>query len=184
MFKQNKDESHGKKFAKNIASGGVAGTMSLFFVYSLDYARTRLANDNKSAKTGGGRQFNGLIDVYKKTIASDGVQGLYRGFVSSAVGIFLYRGAYFGLYDTLKPIVLGEQSNFAAKFLLGWIVTISSGILSYPVDTVRRRMMMTSGEAVKYKGSIDCAMQIIKNEGMKSLFKGILEFNIHKILLC
>jgi len=33
-------------------------------------------------------------------------------------------------------------------------------------------MMMTSGEKVKYSGSIDCAAQIIKNEGVKSLFKG------------
>ncbi|CAM6096019.1 unnamed protein product [Calypogeia fissa] len=57
------------------------------FVYSLDYARTRLANDSKSAKKGGGeRQFNGLIDVYRKTLASDGIAGLYRGFNISCVG--------------------------------------------------------------------------------------------------
>ena len=31
---------------------------------------------------------------------------------------------------------------------------------------------MTSGEAVKYKGSLDCFAQILKNEGTKSLFKG------------
>jgi hypothetical protein len=76
----------------NIASGGAAGATSLLFVYSLDYARTRLANDNKSAKKGGERQFNGLIDVYKKTLASDGIAGLYRGFVPSVVGIIVYRG--------------------------------------------------------------------------------------------
>ena len=33
-------------------------------------------------------------------------------------------------------------------------------------------MMMTSGQAVKYKGSIDCAMQITKNEGFMSMMKG------------
>jgi solute carrier family 25 (adenine nucleotide translocator) protein 4/5/6/31 len=63
-------------FAGNLASGGMAGASSLLFVYSLDYARTRLANDNKSAKKGGSRQFNGLVDVYKKTIASDGMFSL------------------------------------------------------------------------------------------------------------
>lgn len=36
--------------AGNMASGGAAGATSLAFVYSLDYARTRLANDAKSAK--------------------------------------------------------------------------------------------------------------------------------------
>jgi len=40
--------------AGNMASGGAAGATSLAFVYSLDYARTRLANDAKSAKKGGG----------------------------------------------------------------------------------------------------------------------------------
>jgi len=57
-------------FAGNLASGGAAGATSLLFVYSLDYARTRLTNDAKSAKKGGEKQFNGLIDVYKKTWAT------------------------------------------------------------------------------------------------------------------
>merc|ERR1711982_240884 len=165
-----KDASQGYKFAMNIASGGAAGTMSLLFVYSLDYARTRLANDAKGK--GGERQFNGLIDVYTKTLKSDGIQGLYRGFVISAVGIFIYRGMYFGLYDTLKPLLLGADAGVATSFLLGWAVTITSGLMSYPIDTVRRRMMMTSGAAVKYKSSLDCFAQVLKNEGFMSLMKG------------
>jgi Mitochondrial carrier protein len=78
----------------------------LLFVYSLDYARTRLANDAKSAKGGGARQFNGLVDVYRKTLASDGLAGLYRGFVPSVVGIIVYRGLYFGVYDSLSSCYL------------------------------------------------------------------------------
>jgi len=162
-------------FAGNMASGGAAGATSLAFVYSLDYARTRLANDAKSAKKGGGdRQFNGLVDVYRKTLASDGVAGLYRGFTISCVGIIVYRGLYFGMYDSLKPVLLtGDMAdNFLASFLLGWGITIGAGLASYPIDTVRRRMMMTSGQAVKYKSSVDCFQQVIKNEGVKSLFKG------------
>lgn len=41
MFKTPKDAPQYMKFGTNIASGGVAGTLSLTFVYSLDYARTR-----------------------------------------------------------------------------------------------------------------------------------------------
>merc|ERR1712224_712046 len=66
VFKTPKDAPNYLKFGTNIASGGAAGTMSLLFVYSLDYARTRLANDAKGK--GGERQFNGLIDVYVKTL--------------------------------------------------------------------------------------------------------------------
>ena len=112
--------------------------------------------------------------MYRKTIATDGISGLYRGFVISAVGIVVYRGLYFGLYDSLKPIVLrGSMSDsFFASFLLGWCITIGAGLASYPIDTIRRRMMMTSGSAVKYNGSIDCARQIMKAEGIPSFFKG------------
>jgi solute carrier family 25 (adenine nucleotide translocator) protein 4/5/6/31 len=175
MFGYKKDrDGYAKWMAGNLASGGAAGATSLLFVYSLDYARTRLANDNKSAKVGGERQFNGLIDVYKKTLASDGIAGLYRGFGPSVLGIVVYRGLYFGMYDSIKPVLLVGtlEGNFLASFLLGWCVTTGAGIASYPLDTVRRRMMMTSGEAVKYKSSMDAARQIIAKEGVKSLFKG------------
>jgi solute carrier family 25 (adenine nucleotide translocator) protein 4/5/6/31 len=175
MFGYNKDkDGYWKWFAGNLASGGAAGAASLFFVYSLDYARTRLANDNKAAKKGGERQFNGLLDVYKKTLASDGIQGLYRGFNISCVGIIVYRGLYFGMYDSLKPVVLtgNMKDSFVASFFLGWAITIGAGLASYPLDTVRRRMMMTSGEAVKYRSSAHAFSEIVKKEGTKSLFKG------------
>ena len=157
-----------------MASGGAAGASSLLFVYSLDYVRTRLANDNKAAKKGGERQFSGILDVYRKTLATDGVAGLYRGFVISCVGIIVYRGLYFGMYDSLKPVVLvGDlKNNFLAQFLLGWGITIGAGLASYPIDTIRRRMMMTSGEAVKYSGSMHAFTEIVKKEGVASLFKG------------
>jgi len=176
MFAVKKTEPYWKQLAANITSGGLAGTVSLSFVYSLDYARTRLANDAKSTKKGATseRQFNGLMDVYKKTLATDGIGGLYRGFVISAVGIFIYRGLYFGMYDSLKPVLLqgALADSFGAAFMLGWGITIAAGLASYPIDTVRRRMMMTSGQAVKYKNSLDAFGQIVAKEGTASLFKG------------
>merc|ERR1712063_173339 len=176
LFNKSKDkDGYAMWFLGNLASGGAAGASSLFFVYSLDYARTRLANDAKAAKKGGGdRQFNGLVDVYRKTMASDGVAGLYRGFVVSCAGIIVYRGCYFGFFDTLKPLVLtgSMADNFFLNFCLGYAVTVAAGLASYPLDTIRRRMMMTSGEAVKYRSSIHAAQVILQQEGIKSFFKG------------
>merc|ERR1711893_454011 len=170
IFATKKDAPQYVKFSTNILSGGFAGSLSLTVVYSLDYARTRLANDAKGK--GGERQFNGLIDVYRKTLKTDGIQGLYRGFTISAVGIFIYRGLYFGLYDSLKPLLIGQDGSALLSFFLGWAVTIVSGLMSYPIDTVRRRMMMTAGTGTKYNGSLDCFTQVCKNEGFMSLMKG------------
>jgi solute carrier family 25 (adenine nucleotide translocator) protein 4/5/6/31 len=158
--------------AKGVASGGVTGALTLCFVYSLDFARTRLANDVISINNGAsGRKYDGFVDVYRKTLATDGIAGLYRGFIMSCVQIVVYRACYFGLYDTLRAILIGPDGKHLV--LLGYGVTIISGFLSYPFDTVARRMMMTSGEAVQYKGVLDCMVQIVRNEGVRALYKGV-----------
>ncbi|EIN04592.1 ATP:ADP antiporter [Punctularia strigosozonata HHB-11173 SS5] len=174
MFGFKKNEGYALWLMGNVASGAAAGASSSIFVYSLDYARTRLSADLKSAGTGGQRQFNGLIDVYKQTLKSDGIVGLYRGFVPSVIGIMIYRGFYFGGYDTIKgTFLVGPlQGNFFASFAVGWLCTTGAALAAYPLDTIRRRMMMTSGNAVKYKNWIDAGKQIAVKEGPKALFAG------------
>ena len=113
-FKLSKSASKTERFSKNILSGGCAGSLSLIFVQSIDYARTRLGVD--AMIPGGQRQFSGIVDVYVKTIRADGVRGLYRGFGISCTCIFIYRGLYFGLFDSLKP--LGESYNLFSYITL------------------------------------------------------------------
>jgi len=163
-----------KFFAGNLASGGAAGATSLCFVYPLDFARTRLAAD---VGKGASREFKGLADCLIKIAKSDGPIGLYRGFFVSVQGIIIYRAAYFGMFDTAKMVFTkeGERLNFFAAWAIAQVVTVGSGVLSYPWDTVRRRMMMQSGRKdILYKNTLDCALKIIKNEGMRAMFKGAL----------
>ncbi len=56
----------------------------------------------------------------------------------------MYRGAYFGLYDTAKGVVFKDEkkANIIAKWAVAQTVTAAAGICSYPFDTVRRRLMM------------------------------------------
>ncbi|KAG0463672.1 hypothetical protein HPP92_019741 [Vanilla planifolia] len=121
------------------------------------------------------RPMSSDISPPRKTLYSDGFAGLYRGFGVSIVGITLYRGLYFGIYDTMKPIVLVGpfEGNFVISFLLGWIVTTFSGVCAYPFDTLRRRMMMTSGHPCKYQSAFHAFEQIVKHEGFLVLFRGV-----------
>ena len=130
-----------------LASGAAHGATRLLFLYPLDYVRVCLANDIKDA-TGGERQYDGLVDVVEKTIASDGVAGLYRGFLPSVIGIILYRGLWLGIMDIIKPLVLtgAFEGNFLASSLFSWTVATTVSLASYPLDTIRSRMMMRSSE--------------------------------------
>jgi len=163
-----------KFFFGNLASGGAAGATSLMFVYPLDFARTRLAAD--VGKGAADRQFNGLVDCINKVRAVDGVKGLYQGFGVSVLGIIAYRACYFGGYDTAKRTLLSDpKTPVLFKFIVAQCVTTVSGIISYPLDTVRRRLMMQSGQKeVLYRGTADCFAKIYKNEGGKAFFKGAL----------
>lgn len=161
-------------FAGNLASGGAAGATSLCFVYPLDFARTRLAAD--VGKGAGEREFSGLANCLSKTFKSDGLVGLYRGFGVSVQGIIIYRAAYFGFFDTAKGMLPDPKNTpFLVSWAIAQFVTTFAGIMSYPFDTVRRRMMMQSGRAKAdqtYKNTMDCWSKIAKTEGTSAFFKG------------
>ena len=159
-----------KFFASNMASGGAAGAASLAIVYPLDFARTRLAAD---VGKGASREFTGLGQCLTSIAKKSGPMALYQGFGVSVQGIVVYRGAYFGLYDTAKGALLTKDSSLLLKFAVAQVVTNAAGIISYPFDTVRRRLMMQAGGKEKlYNGTIDAFRKIAAKEGTGAFFKG------------
>ena len=225
-----KEKQFWRYFAGNLASGGAAGATSLLVVYPLDFVRTRLGADMGK---GDQRKFKGMLHCLQTTAATDGIIGLYRGFVVSLYGIIVYRAAFFGGYDTMKGaspahtcsrtrtrrraarraeraqarcdaamltlppslslpppracalagVLLSKKNtqgmNPTAKFFATWgvaqIVTTIAGVVSYPFDTVRRRMMMQAGKKeIMYTSTADCWVKIFQKEGFGGFFKGAL----------
>ncbi len=88
----------------------------------------------------------------------------------------------FSGYDAGKQFIWGSEeeqkkSAFFARFLFAQVVTSSSETLAYPLDTIRRRLMMESGKALdkrQYRGTIDCGKKILSTEGVTGFFKGNL----------
>lgn len=173
FFPTGKTATNFQKLSRNTMAGGVAGALTLTVVYPLDFARNRLGADVRNAQ--GQQLYSGLIDVYRKIIKTDGLLGLYRGFSLGVIGIFIYRAIYFGFYDTLKPMweeQMGISVGFFQSFALAYVITICAAVIPYPTDTLRRRMMMTSGTGNYYTSSYSAGKQIILNEGFLTLYKG------------
>merc|ERR1711907_240715 len=156
--------------ATNMASGGLAAAGSLCIVYPLDYARTRLASD-----VGGGKKtFNGLGDCLKKTATGPGgFFALYAGFGVSLAGIIPYRGFQLGAFDTLVGLnpykddkgVVGIVTTFASA----QTAIIAGATISYPFDTVRRRLQMQAEKPPEEnvnKETFDCLKKIAAEEGV------------------
>jgi len=177
--KYNPKTQFGQFFAVNMASGGMAAAGSLCIVYPLDYARTRLASDVGAGK----KTFNGLADCLKKTAAGpQGPMGLYAGFGVSLMGIIPYRGFQLGAFDTLVGLnpfkddkgMLGIVSTFGAA----QSAIIAGAAISYPFDTVRRRLQMQAEKPKEehiYAGTTDCLKKIAAEEGIAAgLYKGFV----------
>ena len=166
-------------FAGYLAAGGAAGATSLTVVYPLEFSYTRLAADSGKKK-----QFNGLTDVMRQITKKEGVKGLYRGYGPSVAGIIVYRAGYFGFYDAGKQVfgLDGKNANFFLKFGLAMVVDVSAAVFAYPIDTIRRRLMMQSGAAtVEFTTASGCINHIMKNEGVKGFYKGCGANNIRAI---
>ncbi|KAG8038255.1 hypothetical protein G9C98_006582 [Cotesia typhae] len=157
-------------------------TQALNFAFKDKYKQVFLGGVDKNTQflryfaAGGEREFSGLGNCLTKIFKSDGLTGLYRGFGVSVQGIIIYRASYFGFYDTARGMLPDPKKT---PFLISWgiaqVVTTVAGIVSYPFDTVRRRMMMQSGRAkseMLYKSTLHCWGTIYKSEGGGAFFKG------------
>ncbi|KAJ0266958.1 ADP,ATP carrier protein [Hirschfeldia incana] len=159
----------------NFIAGSAAGCTALIVVYPLDIAHTRLAADvgNKEA-----RQFRGIRHFLSTVHRKDGVRGIYRGLPASLHGVIVHRGLYFGGFDTVKEVFSeGAKPELALwkRWVLAQGVTTSAGLASYPLDTVRRRIMMQSGiERPMYSSTLDCWRKIYRVEGLASFYRGAL----------
>ena len=170
--KKKEDRTSKKIVMTNLLAGGLAGSTSTLFVYPLDLARTRLGVD--IGKKVSERQFTGVWDCITKIHRTDGMNGLYRGLGMSLVGIFIYRGLYFGSYDSGKSLIFDHnKATLLQKFFFAQACVIFSESISYPTDTIKRRLMMQSAKKeIKYIGAIDCIKKTYQSEGIKGFWRG------------
>lgn len=174
--KYNKDTDFGKFAAAQIASGAAAGGATNTIVYPLIYVRTVLGAD-----LGKEKKYNGMVDCLKKTVQGNGFMSLYNGIGPSTLGIVVYRGAQFGLQDILKAFNPYQKDftaiGLASKFAVAQVAVAASGVISYPFDTMQRRLQIEASKPKAeqmYSGMADCFSKILKTEGPGGFFKGAL----------
>jgi len=90
------------------------------------------------------------------------------------VGGFLEHGVYIGLGVALMPILTDENSKMG-NAISATFVSVFTYLVSYPLNTIRCRMMLSSGSGNRqYQSAVECGMKIIRNEGFSALMKGFL----------
>ncbi|ETN84472.1 ADP/ATP translocase 2 domain protein [Necator americanus] len=124
----------------------------------------------------GSKKYKGMLDCLDMMRKREGYASWYRGFSASVQFVFASRAAFFGAFDVLRTSVADpKQLHFLTTWMLAQCCLITSGLLCYPLDTVRRQMMMQAGKLEKsYRNSLSCFCHIAKTSGRRGFYRGAM----------
>lgn len=167
-------------------SGGVAGCSACVACYPLDLVRTRLTTELP-----GQEHYKGIIDAFTKIVQNEGVLGLYAGIGPTLFVAVPNFAISYTVYGTLKEYVLdddlfynlrkvdvesGQESlGFKLSLLCGAASGTLSTLVTFPFDTVRRRMQIQNLhiEEGKRMSGLQQLTNVVKTEGVKGLYRGL-----------
>ncbi|XP_056151645.1 solute carrier family 25 member 43 [Lampris incognitus] len=159
-----------------IFAGGLAGIFAALATYPLEVAETRLVVQNCKEPT-----YIGVAHTLTKIYRSEGLFALYRGFSLTVLGAFPFSLGCCAVYMNLDNLWQEPPSRFTSlqNFINGCLAAGVAQTLSYPFETVKRKMQAQSarlphfgGTDVHFTGVIDCFKQVVKNKGILSLWNG------------
>ncbi|KAL4399469.1 carnitine transporter [Malassezia pachydermatis] len=159
---------------KSFLSGGFGGVCAVLVGHPFDLIKTRL----QTATPG---TYTGSMDVIRKTIAADGIKGLYRGMGPPLVGVTPIFALSFFSYDLGKKLVYAMTPNRTDQHLTlselgfaGFFSAIPTVMVAGPAERIKVLLQLQgqSSTGPKYNGPGDVVRQLYKEGGLRSIFKG------------
>ena len=101
-------------------------------------------------------------------------QRSFKGLVPTIISGAPYTGIQMTTYELLKRASPGGGEGVFWNLVNGAVCGLIAQTVTYPGDTVRRRMQNNGagGAARIYTTSWDCAVKMMRNEGIPGFFKG------------
>ncbi|CAG8512224.1 9133_t:CDS:2, partial [Racocetra persica] len=112
-------------------------------------------------------------------ITEGGIMALYRGLAPTLLGVAPYVALNFHSYEVLRKYFTPVDKTsppVAQKLLCGALAGTFAQTITYPLDVLRRRMQVTGMKELEYKynNTWDGLTQLIKKEGIRGLYKGMV----------
>ncbi|KAF2012303.1 ADP,ATP carrier protein [Aaosphaeria arxii CBS 175.79] len=185
VYKQFFEDTPGAQLGpyQRLFCGGIAGITSVTFTYPLDIVRTRLSIQSASFETlkkTEGQKLPGMWGVLTSMYKNEGgFRALYRGIIPTVAGVAPYVGLNFMVYEIARNQFTPEgQADPSAlgKLGAGAVSGAVAQTCTYPFDVLRRRFQVNTmtGMGYQYKGIFDAIRMIVKTEGLRGLYKGIV----------
>jgi Mitochondrial carrier protein len=168
-------------------AGAMAGTVACCACYPLDLIRTRLTTELE-----GKEHFTGIADAFKKTLRKEGFLGFYSGIGPTLLVAVPNFAMSYTIYGSLKEFCLDDELFYNLRRIdadsgepkMGFFLTILCGaasgslatLLTFPMDTIRRRMQIQGlhvANVAQRKTSRQLFHDMVSKEGLLSLYRGL-----------
>ncbi|XP_017774028.1 PREDICTED: congested-like trachea protein [Nicrophorus vespilloides] len=155
--------------------GGAGGICTVLVGHPFDTLKVRLQT-MPIPKPGEVPLYTGMTDCIKKTVSKEGVRGLYKGMGAPLVGIAPIFAISFMGYKVGKQIIgPAEESQFTYMdyFTAGAFSGIFTTTIMAPGERIKC-LLQIQGDSMtkKYNGPVDCAKQLYKEGGIRSIYRG------------
>ncbi|XP_017841152.2 LOW QUALITY PROTEIN: mitochondrial uncoupling protein Bmcp [Drosophila busckii] len=177
------DSDGSERVWSNILCAAGAGAISSAIANPTDVLKVRMQVHGK------GTDQMGLMGCFKEIYKFEGMRGLWRGVGPTAQRAVVIASVELPVYDFCKLQLMSAFGDHVANhFISSFIASLGSAVASTPIDVIRTRLMnqrhvtVLNGGITRcplprpklYSGSIDCAVQTIRNEGVLALYKGFI----------
>ncbi|XP_014507610.1 folate transporter 1, chloroplastic isoform X2 [Vigna radiata var. radiata] len=162
---------------ENATAGAAAGFATVAVMHPLDVVRTRFqVNDGRVSH----------LPSYKNTAhavftiaRSEGLRGLYAGFLPGVLGSTISWGLYFFFYDKAKQRYARNREGKLSPGLHLASAAEAGGLVSLctnPVWLVKTRLQLQTPlhQTRPYSGIYDAFKTILREEGFSAFYKGIV----------
>lgn len=155
--------------------GGFGGICTVLVGHPLDTIKVRLQTMSLP-KAGEQPLYLGTWDCMKKTVAKEGVSGLYKGMGAPLVGvapIFAISFMGYGLGKQLFSPGKNQQYSTTQYFLAGAFSGIFTTSIMAPGERIKCLLQIQQSSSTKmYNGPVDCAVKLYKQGGLSSIYRG------------
>jgi len=138
-------------------------------------------------------RFTGSFNAASRIVATEGVSGLYRGYIAHQMVWTPFNAVYFSAYEYAKSIAhrilladksraLGVATSSAERkdselpsFAFPLCAAASGAFASAataPLDLIKTRLQ-TQGKTGMYSGYFDCLRKVVAQGGIRAIFTGV-----------
>ncbi|XP_078403957.1 tricarboxylate transport protein, mitochondrial-like isoform X1 [Cetorhinus maximus] len=149
---------------------GAGVAEAVLVVCPMETVKVKFIHDQSSLSP----KYHGFFHGVRGIIREQGLRGTYQGLTATVLKQGSNQAIRFFVMTTLRNWYKGNDPNKPINPFITAAFGATAGATSVfgntPLDVVKTRMQ--SLEASKYKNTLDCAYQILKNEGLFAFYKG------------